>query len=56
MKITIPVWNIVNGSDCPLDIVLTQDDLERIALQRAKDFFDSNAKIIQSVGNIKVEL
>ena len=56
MKITIPVWNIVNGSDCPLDIVLTQDDLERLAMEKARSQFEYNVKIIQSVGNIKVEL
>lgn len=56
MKIKVDVWNIVNGSDCPVTITLSKDDIERIAMEKARSLYQYDVKIVQDVTAISVEL
>lgn len=56
MKIKVDVWNMVNGKDYHMIVNLTKDDIERIAMEKARSFFDYDAKVSQEVRSINIEL
>lgn len=56
MKIKVDVWNMVNGKDYPMVVNLTKDDIERIAMEKARSFFDYDAKVSQEVISVNLEM
>ena len=52
MKIKVDVWNMVNGKDYHMIVNLTKDDIERIAMEKARSFFDYDAKYNGQVDEI----
>jgi hypothetical protein len=56
MEIKVVTWNKIDGVNYPLVITLSKDDLERIAMEKARSNFEYNAKITQEVKSITLEL
>lgn len=48
------VWNEVNGINTPYHIKLTTDDLDRIAMEKAKTEVDYDTKCCQWVTGRKI--
>jgi len=56
MKIECLVWMNINGMDQRVDVTLTKQDIERIAMEKVQSQLEYGTKVSLDVVSMKIDL